>query len=104
MGIGFTTQFFVDNLSYDILINNTKKIIEVQGDYWHANPNKYKTNDLIVNKKLGTVSAKEIWDKDLEKKNRAEKLGYSILYIWESDIKKKSKSNLKVSILDFLSK
>jgi G:T-mismatch repair DNA endonuclease (very short patch repair protein) len=102
INIGFTTHFFVDNLSYDIRIEQTKKLIEIQGDYWHANPNKFKENDLIANKKLGNVTAKEIWDKDYDKKQRAEKLGYSILYIWESDIKMKNESELKIQILDFL--
>lgn len=104
MNIGFTTHFFVDNLSYDIKINDTKKLIEVQGDYWHANPNKFKENDLIANKKLGTISAKEIWCRDEEKKRRAEKFGYSVLYIWESEIKTKSQSEIKMIILDFLEK
>lgn len=103
MNIGFTTHFFIDNLSYDIKINDSKKIIEVQGDYWHANPKKFKEADLIANKKLGTVSAREIWEKDATKKGVAENSGYSVLYIWESDIKQKNKSELKMEILKFLS-
>jgi G:T-mismatch repair DNA endonuclease (very short patch repair protein) len=103
MNIGFTTHFFIDNLSYDIKINSSKKIIEVQGDYWHANPDKFKEKDLIANKKLGTISAKEIWEKDALKKKIAENSGYSIFYVWESDIKQKSKGELKMEILNFLS-
>jgi hypothetical protein len=34
--------------SYDIIIKNTKKLIEVNGDYWHGNPIKYKPNDIIL--------------------------------------------------------
>lgn len=69
---------------YDVHIYGTKKLIEVNGDFWHANPIKYKENDLV--KLPGKpLLAKQIWYNDLKKRNMAEKYGYEILYLWESD-------------------
>lgn len=67
----------------DCVINN--KIIEVNGDIYHANPKIYKSNDLIrfwgYNNK-----AKLLWDKDYQKFQEYKQLGYDVLYVWEKDI------------------
>lgn len=70
--------------SYDIKYNN--KIIEYNGDLWHANPSKYKKDDIPGfpgNKK----TANEIWDKDKLKQKLALDNGYEILIVWENDMK-----------------
>ncbi len=66
--------------SYDFTYN--KKIIEFNGDYWHCNPNLYEADFFNKNKGL---SAKQIWDYDLEKLKTAEKYGYQVLVVWERD-------------------
>lgn len=68
--------------SYDIKLGN--KIIEVQGDYWHANPKLYEENS-IIKLKSGKCLAKEIWAKDKLKKSVATKNKYKVYYIWELD-------------------
>ena len=90
--IEYTQQKFVNRKSYDFRINNTKILIEVQGDYWHANPVKYKHNDLIKypNKKL--ILANKIWEKDEIKRINAEKYGYNVIYLWESDVNQSIKN------------
>lgn len=40
IGLEYTANGFINGKSFDIIID--KKIIEVQGDFWHANPIKYK--------------------------------------------------------------
>ena len=60
-------------------------IIEVNGNYWHANPKLYKENDLI-RRFGGYVKAKDVWEKDLERNHYIEKLGYKVLVIWEDEI------------------
>lgn len=75
---------------YDIHILGTKKLIEVNGDYWHANPAVYKKDDLL-NWPGGRVRAETIWNNDKIKKELAEKYGYDILYIWESDFSEPEK-------------
>lgn len=60
-------------------------IIEVNGDYWHANPKLYKENDLI-RRFGGYVKAGDIWKKDFERNHYIEKLGYKVLVVWEDEI------------------
>jgi len=90
MGISYTTQFCLKNEKmrrfYDFLLIDIKLIIEVNGDYWHANPKLYKENDILNYKKFGTRTAKDMWIKDEFKKDFAEKKGYIVMYIWESEI------------------
>lgn len=68
--------------SYDIKIG--RLLIEVNGDYWHANPNKYKSDD-VFNFPKNTVTARDIWNMDIYKKEIAEAHDYDVLYIWESE-------------------
>ena len=72
--------------SYDIILTDTKKLIEIYGDYWHGNPKKYKKTDIILkgSSREMTVDYKRKFD---AKKNRyAKKNGFDLLVIWEYDI------------------
>ena len=101
--IKYTQQVFVNRRNYDFLINNTKILIEVQGDYWHANPIKYKTGDLIKYPNKNVVTADSVWDNDFKKKLNAEKYGYKIIYLWEQEINLAVKhNNINKLILDKL--
>lgn len=71
-------------LYYDFLIENY--IFEINGDYWHASPKIYKETDLIKYPGNLILSAKEVWERDLFKKDLAELNGYKVIYFWESDI------------------
>lgn len=89
--ITYTIQFRINKSNgscfyYDYFINDYNLIIEINGDYWHANPLIYKEND-IIKYPVGYKKAGELWKKDLIKKELAEKKGFSILYIWESEMK-----------------
>lgn len=81
----FKRQYWITRKSYDFKLNN-RNILEIQGDYWHCNPNIYKENDLITFGKE-TRTVKEIWEKDKNKKNIAENYGYKLFYLWESEMK-----------------
>jgi len=70
--------------AYDIVFKD--KIIEYNGDLWHANPNKYKSND-IPNFPGNKKTSKEIWERDLNKKYLAEKSGYTVMVVWETEFK-----------------
>lgn len=65
----------------DAIYNNF--VIEFNGDYWHANPNKYKENDIVHHKMM----AKEIWEKDNNKIKLYNDLGYTVIIIWQSEYK-----------------
>jgi len=84
--IEYTTQKFIGGLSYDFHITNTNIIVEVNGDYWHANPIIYESDETINYANKGHIPVSDIWNRDLEKKNNAIEFGYTVLYIWESDI------------------
>lgn len=77
--------------SYDFFYEN--KIIEFNGDKFHANPKLYNENDTPnpFNKKL---TAKQIWELDgIKIKIAKEK--YQVLIIWENDYAKNSNKELK---------
>lgn len=77
-GVGFFVYDYVD------LVN--RKIIEYNGDQYHANPNKYNENDFPhPYYKENGPSAKEIWEKDAIKRKCAEDNGFEVLYIWDSE-------------------
>jgi very-short-patch-repair endonuclease len=94
LGVKIKIQHVIDKYSVDFLVND-KYIIECYGDYWHCNPNKYKPSYFNKGKKK---TAKEIWERDSERKKTFAELGYQFIYLWESDIKnhpKKIKTRLK---------
>ncbi len=39
------TQFKIDKCYFDMCVGN--KVIEVDGDYWHCNPRKYRNGDVM---------------------------------------------------------
>lgn len=78
-------QKFINGVSYDFHIINTNIIVEVNGDYWHANPEQYKKNDIVnISDKLKL--AKDVWEKDELKLLNANKYNYRVITIWESEI------------------
>jgi len=101
MGINYKWQFWIAGKVYDFRIKQTKIIIEVNGDYWHANPQKYKSNDLI--RYPGKfILASSVWKKDFEKRKLAHKYGYNVLYMWEYDINKMDDDQLDECVLELL--
>lgn len=95
--IPFQSQRFVNKRSYDIYIHGTGILIEVQGDYWHANPEIYKAEDIISYPNKIKTMAKDVWERDLIKKQNAESYGFSVIYVWESEIN----FHKKTKTLDF---
>ena len=81
---------------FDFCLNN--KLIEFNGDYWHANPKFYGPLSFI---KAKNKKAKDIWEYDKTKIQTAEKQGYKVLTIWEYDYNNDKEKTLKKCI-DFL--
>lgn len=73
---------------FDIKIDNI--LIEVQGQYWHADKRIYKENDIVHH----GIKAKNIWKYDKIKKHIGEKNNYYILYIYEYDYKQNKKQTI----------
>ena len=66
----------------DIYLPNLKLGFEFDGTYWHADPRFYKETDIIEHKK---ITAKEIWERDIEKNVLCEKLGIQLVRVKEYD-------------------
>lgn len=82
--INYIREYRIKYYSCDNYLQDYNLIIEVMGDYWHANPNRYNKDKYYINK---------IQEKTILKDKQ--KLGYikshngiQILYLWESDINK----------------
>lgn len=86
-----------NNYCVDILIND-KLVIECYGDYWHCNPIKYQPE--YFHTKI-SLKAKQIWKKDVARKNKIEEKGYKVLIIWEKDWNT-NKEKARKNIVDFL--
>ena len=86
MGVNFETQFELKGKVYDYYIKGVNILIEVNGDFWHANPRKYKATDIIPFPKKEVI-AESLWKKDEKKLNIALKSGYKVLPLWEMDIR-----------------
>jgi len=72
---------------YDITILNSNELIEINGDLWHANPQLYKSSDVVYLPCSKTPKSPQIfWDRDENKRILASKHGYTVTTIWEYDI------------------
>lgn len=87
---------------YDFVDLENKKIIEYNGDQYHANPKLYEAND-HPHPFRKWVTAQEIWDKDKRKELVANEEGFQILTIWDSEYKKNKQDILDRCLL-FLDK
>lgn len=82
---------------YDIRFY-TNIFLEINGDYWHANPSLYNDNEYLILPGKGHILVSDIHKRDLEKRLLAESYGFSVKYLWESDMKKMSDTEILVWI------
>jgi very-short-patch-repair endonuclease len=75
----------------DFLLPLSKIIIEIYGDYWHANPKKYKANKYMRN----GMKAKDIWKRDKTRIKKIDKFGYKVIVLWEYEVLNNVKECLK---------
>ena len=87
--------------NFDFVILDNKKVIEFNGDNFHANPNKYNENDIPL--KFLKKTAKEIWKQDEIKINKAKEKGFDVKIVWESDYLK-NKDGILLECIKFLLK
>jgi G:T-mismatch repair DNA endonuclease (very short patch repair protein) len=79
-------NFILDKkYQFDFLIGDSI-ILEVHGDFWHANPLYY--SDIDPNKIKLTERQHFKIDRDAEKSKYAIEKGYEIFIIWETEVKK----------------
>jgi G:T-mismatch repair DNA endonuclease (very short patch repair protein) len=85
-------QYSIEDIYvYDFCLPGNKKIIEVNGTYWHADPRVYNENDAVHD-----VLAKKIWNRDKKKLGYAKRAGYDVLVVWELDFCKSKQDTLNL--------
>jgi very-short-patch-repair endonuclease len=97
MNVPYESQVVIDKYTVDFLIDK-KYIVECYGDFWHCNPHQYTSSYFNRGKKK---TAQEIWERDTQRKEQFEKMGYKFLCLWENEIKNNPKiirSKLKKNI------
>ena len=91
---------------YDFTDTINKKIIEYNGDMYHANPSKYLSDD-NPHPFRKELKSHEIWKKDREKISVAKENGFDVLIVWDSEIRSVSKQKREEIIkkcIEFLNK
>lgn len=80
--IKYEREFFVDYYSVDNYLSEYNLMIEVMGNYWHANPQRYNSEKYLMNEKQ-----KDWISNDKRKQSYVlNHYGINILYLWETDI------------------
>lgn len=100
-GYDVVIQLSVPRYYCDIYVPSLNLIVEVNGDYWHANPNKFSENDVIGHKRM---SASMIWKHDAKKISDLRQMGYEVVVVWESQIKASTQSQLVEDIVRHVEK
>ena len=85
--VNLEIEYLIDKFFVDVFLKDFNLVIEIYGDYWHANPLKYKEDDILSFPEKQYL-AKEIWNRDFERINTIKNKGYSVLIFWENDINK----------------
>lgn len=80
---GFVSEQRIGRYIVDELNPRTKEVIEINGDYVHANPEIYQATDIIT-LRGNSYTAEDKWRKDREKIQWLESQGYTVTVIWEN--------------------
>jgi very-short-patch-repair endonuclease len=91
----------VKNHNFDFVLLDNKKIIEFNGDKFHANPDIYEKYDIPL--KFINKTSEQIWKEDKEKNEKAIKNGFEIKTIWEKEFLK-NKEKIILECVEFLLK
>ena len=79
LGIICESQKIVGQKIFDFYIPSKNMLIEVDGDYWHGNPEKYAEKNGMQRKNAKNDQFKDVLAKGY---------GYGIERVWENDLKK----------------
>lgn len=75
----FKYSVILNYYQFDFGSKEHRILIEVQGNYWHANPSMYKETEL-------TLPQKKNLERDKKKKEWADQNNFTLITIWESNI------------------
>lgn len=80
LGVKYELQKVVESKIFDFYIPSKNMIVEVDGDYWHANPMIYESKD------LNKIQARNVRN-DQYKEILAKGNGFLLERVWEYDLK-----------------
>jgi DNA mismatch endonuclease (patch repair protein) len=80
----------------DIVFPKRKKVIFINGCFWHRHTCKKGRSMPATRKKFWQQKFKRTIERDKRNKNELKKLGWKILIIWECQIKKPAKITDKI--------
>lgn len=84
---GFLSEQYVCGYLVDEYNPTTRTVLEVFGDYVHANPSLYKPDD-VIRLPGNQYTAAVKWAKDAAKLQKLRAAGYIVIVVWESAFKK----------------
>lgn len=96
--LGFESEKTIGRYRVDEFNHEHNLIIEINGDYIHANPKIYKAKDVI--RLLGnSYTAEQKWKKD---KKRFDFLSasYTVFVVWESDDLEKARVHIEKNLTE----
>ena len=82
----------------DITISKNKKIIFINGCFWHQHSNCSRATMPKTNKNYWKSKFKRTIKRDKKNKKELKKLGWNILTLWECEIKKEKKLDKKIRL------
>lgn len=91
-GIPHQTQYQIGRYYFDIRIGKT--LLQVNGDFWHCNPEKYKSTEIVKFPGQKRTLVMNVWKRDLKKKLEANKRGFKVFYLWQSQINNSTQAML----------
>ena len=95
LDIKYTRNFYSKSIKafYDFYLPDYNILIEVDGDFWHCNPNKFPDPKY--------ESQKYNLERDKEKNQWANENGYKLIRFWEDDINNNIKE-VKRTLMEYL--
>ena len=78
--IEYISEKIFGTKSVDYYLPTINIVIEYYGDYWHCNPKKYESS--YIHPQIN-LTAKEIWEKDINRLNIVLEKVDSVIVIWE---------------------
>lgn len=97
LNVPYTANGFLYRYNFDFIFKN-RIVLEIQGDFWHANPLYYKEDDIL----LKGWMVKDVWKKDNIKRKKLIDNNWKIYYLWETDINKMSYDDIKKYLINIL--
>ena len=94
---GFLSEEYFHGFWIDEYYPKYKVAVEINGDYWHANPKFYSAD--YYNNRI-KLTAAQIWEKDNCRINALKKFGIKVFLIWEYQIKDKKLLNKKMKEIE----